>query len=67
MTRMQGIISRIFSSRGFGFIRGDDGLSRFVHVRDTSDFDRLREGVKVSFLAVEHARGPRAVEVERSQ
>lgn len=66
---MQGVIYRIVADRGFGFIRGDDGLSRFFHCRQVDRrFDLLKEGMKVEFTSVEDPRAGdnklRAVDVE---
>lgn len=53
---------------GFGFIVGDDevdyfflasALDRMVGVK----FEQLGEGQDVTFMPIEHPRGPRAIEV----
>ena len=62
-----GIIKKIVSDRGFGFITGDDGKDYFFH-RDsldrTLDFDRLAGNEKVTFDGEANPRGPRAVRVK---
>ena len=53
------------SSRGFGFLRPDDGGNDvFVHVND-ADIDEtlLREGRTFDFEITEGDRGPKAVDV----
>jgi cold shock CspA family protein len=50
--RMKGTVVRVFLNRGFAFVRGDDGVSRFLHARDVKnplDFDHLYEGAGVEF------------------
>ena len=49
---MKGTVIRILPNKGFGFIRGEDGLSRFMHastVQPRAAFDTMREGQCVEF------------------
>lgn len=57
---MDGTVIRLFINKGYGFVRGDDGMSRLIHVNDFIDkmeFERLREGQAVTFEPVDD--GPR--------
>jgi len=61
---MRGTITKVLPNRGYCFIRGDDGLSRFGHARGFVDpvaFDRAREGQAVEFDPImdnsPHAKG----------
>jgi len=63
--RFEGIVRRIVRDKGFGFIQGPDGVELFFH-RSTlvaGAFDRLREGARVTYTAVESMKGPRAADV----
>jgi cold shock CspA family protein len=72
--KITGTVIRVIPPKGFGFVRGDDDITRFVHVRDfvnPRDFERLREGMGVKFVSVEFndtkqkkGNGLRGVEVE---
>jgi cold shock CspA family protein len=71
--RMTGTVVRLFLNKGFGFVRGQDNVSRFMHARDLKDpseFDRLHEGTGVTFVSRDFSdrdvggNGLRAVEVE---
>jgi cold shock CspA family protein len=55
-----GTIIRLVPNKGYCFIRGDDGISRFGHARAFSDplaFDLAREGQAVTYTPVIDARG----------
>ncbi len=59
---MQGLVKKLNSERGFGFIRGDGGEDVFFHNSSVADggFAQLREGQQVTFETESSARGPRA-------
>lgn len=55
-------------TKGFMFVRGDDGIERFVHrsglEQTTRSFEQISEGDPVEFTPLDDApKGPRAVEV----
>ena len=55
---MNGTIIRIVRDRGFGFIRDEQGISRFFLYRDIAyDFDLVREGMNVHFDPVQGPEG----------
>ena len=61
-----GIVKKLVSDRGFGFITAEDGKDYFFHrdgLDSSLDFDRLVGGEKVSFEVESSPRGPRAVKV----
>jgi len=67
---MTGVVIRVLLNKGFCFVRGEDGLSRFVHARDFEPpeaFDRSHEGMKVEFTPsegpIDKGNGLRAIEV----
>jgi cold shock CspA family protein len=67
---MTGTIIRLVPNKGYCFIRGDDGVSRFGHCRAFTDplaFDRAREGQAVEFTPVVapdgKAGGARAIDI----
>jgi cold shock CspA family protein len=67
---MTGTVIRILLNRGFGFVRGMDGLSYFMHAKDVSPrvaFDTMHEGQRVEFTPQPGGdRGPRAIEIKVS-
>lgn len=57
---MKGVILRILPNRGYGFIRGEDGPSRFFHattVEPIEMFDFMHEGQQVEFEPTEGGHG----------
>lgn len=68
-----GTVRTVNASRGFGFLRPDDGTSDiFIHVRSFADFDgqfsdtllRLAPGDRLRCVRLPGGRGPRGVEIE---
>lgn len=57
---MKGTITRVLLSKGYGFIRGSDGKSRFFHVTSVTpqrEFERMFEGQAVEFDPIPGKRG----------
>ena len=63
MTCPRGVIRRLISDRGFGFIKSDDGQDLFFHRSELLDvaFDFLKEGQSVEFEKRQGPKGPKAV------
>lgn len=59
---MTGVVKWFNSTKGFGFITGDDGKDVFAHFSqiNSSGFKTLEEGQKVSFEIAEGPKGPQA-------
>lgn len=70
--RQLGTVVRLLPNKGFGFVRGPDGIQRFFHASEvvpTGSFDLLREGQGVTFTPAKNedrGRGNqlRALQVE---
>ncbi len=68
--KMIGTVVRVFPNKGYGFLRGSDGLSRFFGAKECVPiilFDRLYEGQSVRFVPCEggsKGNGLRAEQVE---
>ncbi len=61
-----GIVKKMVSDRGFGFITAEDGKDYFFHrtaLAPPLDFDRLITDEKVAFEIESSPRGPRATNV----
>ncbi len=59
---MNGTVKWFNSTKGFGFITGEDGNDVFAHFSQikADGFKSLEEGQKVSYDVVEGAKGPQA-------
>lgn len=67
--QMTGIIKRIVTDKGFGFVKAEDGTEFFFHrstVANGLRFEDLREGERVTFDEGDGPKGPRAENVERA-
>jgi cold shock protein len=62
MASTSGIIKRLVSDKGFGFVQASDGTEYFFHQSACADtrFDALREGQAVTFEKGQGPKGPRA-------
>lgn len=57
---MEGTISSFLPSKGYGFLRGDDGRDYFVHCNDIIEPDAVVEGQRVAFEESTTPKGYRA-------
>ena len=66
----KGIIKRLITDRGFGFIQRAEGADLFFHRSELRgvDFGCLREGQKVEFEVKQRFSGhPKAIQVRLAQ
>ncbi|MCP4190751.1 MAG: cold shock domain-containing protein [Planctomycetaceae bacterium] len=60
----QGVIKKLISDKGFGFIEGDKGELFFHHSAvQGASFETLREGQSVEYTEGSGPKGPRAESV----
>lgn len=65
---MTGYITRMLHDKGYGFLRGEDGVSRFFHAsacKTSKEFDLLRERQPVVFEPTVVKQRPRALNVRK--
>lgn len=63
---MKGRVTYVYPEQGYAFIRGDDFITYFAHVREfenADDFSTLRKDQELVFEPFAHPRGPRAVQI----
>lgn len=65
MAATTGVIKRLVTDKGFGFVAAQDGSEYFFHQSALVDarFDQLREGQSVTFDKGQVPKGPRAENV----
>jgi len=64
---MKGTVKFFNDMKGFGFIVGEDGKEYFVHQTGLNEGVRLHENDSVEFEVEEGNRGPKAVNVRKSE
>jgi len=69
---MTGRVIRVFMSKKYGFIKGEDGLEYFFHEDDFNGFFndldmdiKMGRTPKVNYESVPSEKGPRAAEISR--
>ncbi|OAT79320.1 cold-shock protein [Desulfotomaculum copahuensis] len=70
METKKGYVLRLFRSKGFGFIMGEDGESLFFHISGTDGFEGFNEGLNVEYkvrtdTSVRNGGKPMAIGVAR--
>lgn len=66
----RGTVKKVVTDRGFGFVTGEDAKDYFFHrdgLAPSLDFDGVRAGDQVEFDVELGQRGPRAVNVLRTE
>ena len=64
---MKGTVKFFNSAKGFGFIAAEDGKEYFVHKSDLAEGTELLDNDSVTFDLGEGNRGPKAINVSKSQ
>jgi cold shock protein len=64
---MNGTVKFYNVSKGFGFIKSDDGTEYFVHSSGLKPGVVLKDNAKVSFDVVQGDRGPKAANVSMEE
>jgi len=59
-----GTVKMLRPEKGYGFLRGVDGIEYFFHRESTLDYDTLTVGMGVRFVPSAGTQGPRATAVE---
>lgn len=67
---MLGVVRRVFSAKGFCFIKGNDNLEYFAHRGEFKtaalSFDDVKQDMRVTFdIDGTSPKGPRALNVQR--
>lgn len=62
---MKGIVEKVMSNKGFGFIKGTDGVKYFFHKSSVKNarFEDVEEGQEVEFDESDSEKGPRAEDI----
>ncbi len=65
MEQGKGVVVTIILSKGFGFIRDENGKEIFFHAMSVCNptYEELKEGQEVEYMIKETPRGPKAIGV----
>ena len=63
---MKGTVKWFNNRKGYGFIRGEDGNEIFVHRKDLPEETNLEEREQVEYEIRNTNRGPKAIEIKKS-
>jgi len=64
---MKGTVKFFNTTKGFGFIAAEDGKEYFVHQEGLQEGVRIQDNDSVTFDVEEGERGPKAVNVSKSE
>ena len=64
---MKGTVKFFNTNKGFGFIAAEDGKEYFVHQEGLQEGVRIQDNDSVTFDVEEGERGPKAVNVSKSE
>jgi len=62
MVRMRGTVIRLLPNKGYGFVRDQEGRTRFFHAKafvNPNDFDLVMEGFVLEFSPAVNVDGER--------
>ena len=62
---MKGKLKWFNSTKGFGFIAGDDGNDYFVHTSQLPQDEKLEDGEEIEFETKDTEKGLQAIEVKK--
>ena len=62
---MKGVVKFFNPSKGYGFIKAEDGTEYFVHMTGLNEGVSINQDDAVTFEIAEGQRGPKAVNVSK--
>jgi CspA family cold shock protein len=64
VAREHGTVKFFNQSKGYGFIKADDGPDVFLSAKHLPTGKKVEKNTRVSFVRISEAKGPRAGDVE---
>jgi CspA family cold shock protein len=62
---MKGVVKMFNAARGFGFVKGEDGIDAYIHATEILGGATLAQGDNVEYEVVQGERGPAAKKVKK--
>jgi CspA family cold shock protein len=63
-SKLEGIVSKWFSDKGYGFVETKSGEEVFFHISQLTNAEEIQRGDKVSFTLIRARNGPKCVKVQ---
>lgn len=61
---MKGRVSRYFQAKGYGFIKDENGESRFFHTSNVKGLNDISEGSLVEFTPAKNQKGLACIDIK---
>ncbi|MFC1803814.1 cold-shock protein [Thermoproteota archaeon] len=63
-SKLEGIVSKWFSDKGYGFVETKSGDEVFFHRSQITNAEEVQRGDRVSFTLIQTKKGPKCVKVQ---
>jgi cold shock CspA family protein len=61
---LEGIVSKFFTDKGYGFIEIKSGEEVFFHISQLMNAEEVQRGDKVSFTLIQTRKGQKCVKIQ---
>ena len=62
--KLEGIVSKWFSDKGYGFVETKSGDEVFFHISQLTNAEEEQRGDRVSFTLIQTKKGPKCVKIK---
>jgi CspA family cold shock protein len=63
-SKLEGIVSKWFSDKGYGFVETKSGDEVFFHISQITNAEEVQRGDRVSFTLIQTKKGPKCVKIQ---
>jgi len=62
--KLEGIVSKWFPEKGYGFVETKSGDEVFFHISQFTNAEEVKRGDRVSFTLIQTKKGPKCVKLQ---